>query len=182
MAEIVVVSGLPRSGTSMMMQMLAAGGLSVSADAHRPPDRHNPYGYFEDARVRRLAEDASWLETLDGRAVKIVAPLVRHLPAAHRYQVIFMTRELDAVLRSQARMLGEDPGPVGGRSALRAALEAARDASLAHCRTAPFMELHVVAYETAVSCPRRVASEVAGFLRGHGLDPTRVAAAVRPPA
>ena len=182
MDEIVVVSGLPRSGTSMMMQMLAAGGMPVSADDHRPPDRHNPHGYFEDVRVRRIEEDAEFLGTLRGRAVKVVAPLVRSLPACHRYRVLFMLRDLESVLRSQARMLGEKPGASHAPSALRAALAAARDVSLAHCREVPFVALKVVAYEAALRTPRTVAAGIADFLKPCALDVDRMAAAVRSPA
>ncbi len=111
---VTVVSGLPRSGTSLMMQMLEAGGMSVLIDDQRPSDDDNPRGYYEYAPVKRLDQDNVWLAEAEGRAVKIVTPLLHHLPANLQYRVIIMQRDLDEVLRSQEAMLqrlGEPPGP-----------------------------------------------------------------------
>lgn len=104
---VVVVSGLPRSGTSMMMQMLTAGGLQGVVDQHRPADTDNEKGYFEDQRATGLFRDSSWIPDARGRAVKIVAQLLRHLPAQEdlHYGVIFMLRDIEEVLRSQLAML-----------------------------------------------------------------------------
>jgi hypothetical protein len=104
---IVVVSGLPRSGTSMMMQMLSAGGLETLTDELRPADESNPQGYYELEWVKGLeeGEDVDWLKEARGKAVKIIAFLLRYLPEDFNYKVIFMHRELDEVLASQARML-----------------------------------------------------------------------------
>lgn len=82
---ITVVSGLPRSGTSLMMQMLAAGGLPALHDGHRPADDDNPRGYFEFAGAKNLRVDASWLPAGQGRAVKLVAQLLPFLPAAVQF-------------------------------------------------------------------------------------------------
>lgn len=110
---IVVVSGLPRSGTSMAMKMLEAAGIPIVTDGAREADIDNPKGYFEDDRVLELAEaeDKSWLRDARGGAIKIISYLVRHLPADNNYKVIFMVRDMDEVLASQAKMLvrrGED--------------------------------------------------------------------------
>ena len=104
---ITIVSGLPRSGTSMMMQMLDAGGLAPLVDDHRPADANNEKGYFEDARAKGLHQDASWLPEARGKAVKIVAQLLAHLPAdpANSYGVIFMLRDLNEVVASQKDLL-----------------------------------------------------------------------------
>jgi hypothetical protein len=110
---IVVVTGLPRSGTSLMMQMLHAGGLPVLCDDQRPADDSNPAGYFEFEPVRRIDRDTSWLTRAEGKAVKVVSPLLRHLPNSHDYRLIFMTRDLHETLRSQSTMLsrlGTDDG------------------------------------------------------------------------
>jgi predicted AlkP superfamily phosphohydrolase/phosphomutase/tetratricopeptide (TPR) repeat protein len=103
--DIVVVSGLPRSGTSMIMQMLAAGGLPVLTDGLRQADADNPRGYFEYAPVRNLHQDAAWLKEAKGKAVKIVAPLLPYLAAGFAYRVILIERRLDEVLESQSQML-----------------------------------------------------------------------------
>jgi len=106
--SVVVVTGLPRSGTSMAMQMLAAGGVAVLADDERLPDENNPRGYHEYEPAKRLVSDASWVAGARGQAVKIVAPLVRHLPRggeAPPYLVIHMRRPIDEVVASQRTML-----------------------------------------------------------------------------
>jgi Sulfotransferase family len=104
---IIVVSGLPRTGTSMMMHMLAAGGVPILTDGVRAPDASNPNGYFELEAVKGLVNDAdaSWLAQARGRAVKIVAPLLRHLPDRYNYRVILMKRDLGEVIASQNVML-----------------------------------------------------------------------------
>ncbi len=104
---IIVVSGLPRSGTSMMMQMLVAGGIEVVADHLRQADTDNPRGYFEFEPVKALAEadDTSWLDAAHGKVVKIISSLLQHLPDDQTYKIIFMERNLQEVLASQNRML-----------------------------------------------------------------------------
>ena len=110
---IVVVSGLPRSGTSMAMKMLEAGGLSTITDGIRTADEDNPKGYFELERIKDLATetDKSYLKEARGKVVKIISFLLRDLPESNNYQVIFMRRDIEEVLASQAKMLdrrGED--------------------------------------------------------------------------
>jgi hypothetical protein len=102
---ITVVTGLPRSGTSMMMQMLANGGMPVLTDGVREADADNPRGYFEYEAAKRLREDRAWLGAAAAKAVKIVAQLLPYLPGDHAYQVIFMERDLCEVLASQRAML-----------------------------------------------------------------------------
>ena len=104
---IVVVSGLPRSGTSMAMKMLEAGGLPLVTDGQRRADEDNPKGYFEYEPVMNLAADPdkSWLAEAHGKGVKIISTLLRELPADHNYRVVFMRRDLSEILASQAKML-----------------------------------------------------------------------------
>ena len=105
-APVIVVSGLPRSGTSMLMQMLAAGGLELLTDARRAADEDNPRGYFELEQVRHLPRDRGhWLREARGKAVKVVSTLLRDLPGGYNYKVILVRRDLGEVLDSQARML-----------------------------------------------------------------------------
>ena len=101
----VIVSGLPRSGTSMMMQMLAAGGLPVLSDGVREADEDNPRGYYELEAVKRTKDDPSWLERSDGKVVKMVHALLTDLPNDRPYRVVFMRRKTETVLKSQAAML-----------------------------------------------------------------------------
>jgi hypothetical protein len=106
---IVVVSGLPRSGTSMAMKMLEAGGMAVVTDGIRAADVSNPRGYYEFEAVKGLDknEDTAWLQEARGKAVKIISFLLTYLPETHNYHVIFMQRELDEVIASQNKMLVE---------------------------------------------------------------------------
>ena len=112
---VVVVSGLPRSGTSMAMKMLEAGGVPLVQDGVRTADEDNPKGYYEDERVMSLhdVEDKSWLKACRGKGVKIISNLLRSLPANNNYQVLFVRRDISEILASQAKMLerrGEKSG------------------------------------------------------------------------
>ena len=103
---IVVVSGLPRSGTSMMMKMLAEGGLTVVTDEIRSADDDNPNGYFELEVVKQMSDgNVTWLNNAGGKVVKIISALLEHLPSTYTYKVIFMEREIKEVLASQKKML-----------------------------------------------------------------------------
>ena len=113
---IVVVSGLPRSGTSMMMNMLESGGIELLKDGIRTPDDDNPRGYYEYEAVKGLKDgETSWLGKASGKAVKIISYLLHHLPPTHDYRIIFMQRDLEEVLASQRKMIirrGEDPDKI----------------------------------------------------------------------
>ena len=102
---LTIVSGLPRSGTSMMMRMLECGGLAVLTDQIRTPDDDNPNGYYEFEAVKQTKEDDAWLQGSEGKAVKMVYRLLYDLPADRTYRVLFMRRKLDEVLASQRVML-----------------------------------------------------------------------------
>lgn len=105
--HIIVVSGLPRSGTSMMMKMLEAGGMPILTDNLREADANNPKGYYEFERVKELPNgDYGWIPEAGGKVVKIVTGLIMHLPSDARYKVIFMQRAMKEVLSSQKKMLG----------------------------------------------------------------------------
>jgi len=113
---ISIVSGLPRSGTSLMMSMLAAGGLEVLTDRLRTPDDDNPVGYFEFEDVKKLINgEHSWLASSKGKAVKVISTLLPYLPNGYDYRIIFMRREMGEVLASQRKMLinrGENPDKI----------------------------------------------------------------------
>jgi hypothetical protein len=103
--EVVIVTGLPRSGTSMIMQMLVAGGIAPLTDGLRQPDEDNPRGYFEYEPVRQMAQGAPWIEEARGKVVKIVAPMIPHLPAGVPCRVILIERDLSDILASQREMI-----------------------------------------------------------------------------
>ena len=112
---IYIVSGLPRSGTSMMMKMLEAGGMVPLIDNIKTPDEDNPKGYYEFERVKQLSEDASWLGGARGKVVKIISMILFDLPSEFEYKMVFMERRMDEILASQAVMLkrrGQSAGDV----------------------------------------------------------------------
>lgn len=102
---ITLVSGLPRSGTSLMMQMLAAGGLPILSDGERGADIDNPRGYLEWERIKQLPKDPACIAEAEGKAVKVISQLLLSLPPAHEYRVIFMQRPLAEIMASQDEML-----------------------------------------------------------------------------
>lgn len=104
---IIVVSGLPRSGTSMMMKMLEAGGIPIVSDGERRADDDNPKGYYELERIKELdkGKDKGWVKALRGKAVKVISFLLKDLPEGNRYQVIFVRRDLRELMASQNKML-----------------------------------------------------------------------------
>jgi len=110
---VIIVSGLPRSGTSMMMKAIDAGGIEPLIDHVREPDEDNPKGYYEFEPVKKTKDDASWLADAPGKVVKMVYRLLYDLPAGYEYRVIFMCRDLTEVLASQRKML-ERSGKAGG--------------------------------------------------------------------
>ena len=108
MSEIIVVTGLPRSGTSLMMQIFDRSGTPILSDGIRERDDNNPEGYYELEAVKGIVKDNSFLKDAEGKVVKIVAPLPIFLDTKYKYRVVFMRREMDEVLRSEEKMLVKD--------------------------------------------------------------------------
>jgi hypothetical protein len=102
---ITIVSGLPRSGTSLMMQMLVAGGIAALSDGERRADTDNPRGYLEWERIKQLPNDPECIGEGEGKVVKVISRLLLSLPSGHEYRIIFMQRPLAEVLASQDEML-----------------------------------------------------------------------------
>lgn len=178
---IVVVSGLPRCGTSMMMRMLEAGGLPVLTDGVRPPDEDNPHGYYEFEPVKQLAQDQSWVPGARGRAVKMVSALLPELPSQYLYRVVFMEREIQEVLSSQGAMLGrqgkvDDPRPSSERAA---AFEGHVRSLMGWMDRQANFSLLRVSYNHVLAAPRDEAARVNRFLGGD-LDVAAMAAVVEP--
>jgi broad-specificity NMP kinase len=103
--SITIVSGLPRSGTSMMMKVLESGGIQVLTDNIRQADEDNLTGYYEFERVKQIKEDKEWLKDAEGKAVKLISALLKHLPNTYQYRILFMHREISEILASQKQML-----------------------------------------------------------------------------
>ncbi|MEW6128835.1 MAG: sulfotransferase domain-containing protein [Acidobacteriota bacterium] len=103
--SIIVVSGLPRSGTSMMMKMLVEGGLEAVTDNLRTADEDNPKGYYELEKVKQLDKDNSWVSECQGKVIKVISMLLKPLPKDYHYKIIFMRRKMEEILASQRQML-----------------------------------------------------------------------------
>src|SRR5262245_58922492 len=178
---IVVVSGLPRSGTSMMMNMLAAGGLEILSDGQRAADIDNPKGYFELERIKNLETetDKSYLRAARGKAVKVISFLIKDLPDENDYRVLFMRRDLDEVLASQQKMIDrlESADTEADAAAMREAFrnDIARVRVL--CRTRPNFALIEIRYREAIADPAAASRAVNEFLGGK-LDEAAMRAAV----
>jgi hypothetical protein len=166
---IVIVSGLPRSGTSMMMKMLEAGGLTVMTDAIRQADVDNPKGYYEYERVKNLEKetDKSYVREARGKVLKVISFLLKDLPDDNFYRVIFMRRHLDEVIASQNKMLdrrGEDS--IEDRETMAEAYRNHLAAVKILVRKRPNLEMLEFRYDEAVKNPREAARAVNAFLGG----------------
>lgn len=179
---VVIVSGLPRSGTSMMMKMLAAGGLPILTDGERTADEDNPEGYFEFERVKKLRQgDVAWLPQAEGKAVKVISALLEYLPAGYRYKVLFMNRAMPEVLASQRKMLirrGEDPDKID-----EAVLAESLARHVAHVKrwlaSQPHFDVLDVDYNAVLLDPLPHAAQINAFLGGQ-LDEESMASVVNP--
>ena len=181
-SPIVVVSGLPRSGTSMVMRMLSAGGIAAVTDGERAADEDNPLGYFELEQVKALdgGQDPRWLTEAQGKAVKVISFLLEKLPPGHDYRVVFLNRNLSEVLASQKKMLerrGETSTPGADRMTARFE-EHLRKVRRLLREDARFEALEVP-YAEVIADPLTQAGRIARFV-GLPVDAARMAAAVDP--
>jgi hypothetical protein len=178
--QVTIVSGLPRSGTSMMMQMLVAAGIPPFTDDLRTPDASNPKGYFESELVKKIAMENDFILSCDGHVVKVVVQLLPYLPQAAEYRVIYMDRDIDEVMESQDKML-ERMNMGGGK------LENERLAEIFHQQVGfslnllklykiPYLQ---VSYQETIEDPKLTAERVAGFLQQE-LDINAMASSVDP--
>jgi hypothetical protein len=165
-SEIIIVSGLPRSGTSLMMQMLDRGGVEAVTDVIREADVDNPRGYYEFERVKQVKGDASWIPEVRGKAVKMVSQLLYDLPASEQYRVIFMERDLDEVLVSQEKMLARLGRPAGPRDEIRRAFVKHLERLRAWLQEQPHFEVLNVLYRDLIADPEAQAERVSQFLGG----------------
>lgn len=178
---VTIVSGLPRSGTSLMMQMLTAGGMQVITDGQRAPDQHNPRGYYELEAVKHTRTDHSWLARAEGKAVKVVHVLLPHLPLDREYRVIFMQRDLIEIIASQRAMLQQQGRPAAKLPDSKLAEIFGHQLSQVWqwlSQNPNFRVLHLQ-HQDVIEMPLTAAQQIATFLDG-GLDPKRMAAAVDP--
>jgi hypothetical protein len=163
---ITVVSGLPRSGTSLMMQMLAAGGMLTLTDGERPADADNPRGYFEWEAIKRLPEQPDSIAEAEGKAVKVISQLLFALPAGRDYRIIFMQRPLAEVVASQAEMIRRrgTTGAALAPAALMAGLGAHLNQVNAWLKGKANISVHRVMHGDVLSEPLRISESVQKFL------------------
>jgi len=166
---IIIVSGLPRSGTSMMMKMLEAVGLEPVTDGIRTADKDNPKGYYELERVKTLDKpgDKSWVAAHKGKVIKVISFLLKDLPSNVNYKVIFMRRSLAEVLVSQNKMLEHrgEANPVEDEKMHRNFEMHLRKVDY-QLKTEPNMEVLYVDYKNALENPHFEAKRIAEFLGG----------------
>jgi len=178
---ITIVSGLPRSGTSMMMQAIEAGGIPVLADHLRAKDDDNPKGYYEFEPVKKTKQDPSWVPGARGKVVKVIYSLLYDLPQQFEYRVVFLERNLEEIIASQKKMLlrrGQKGGGVDDQKMIE--LFKAQLAKFNHwVRNKKCFSLLTVQYATMVAEPKRKCEKINKFLGG-GLDSDAMALAVDP--
>jgi hypothetical protein len=164
---ITIVSGLPRSGTSMMMKMLEAGGMQILTDNIRTADENNPKGYYEFERVKKMKDgDIAWVETAQGKVVKVISALLEQLPVDFRYKVVFMRRDMNEILASQKKMLkvmGQSDGKVTDEQ-----LASIYQKHLTHIEAwlarQPNLDVIYVNYNALLKDPSIFLSQIQGFL------------------
>ena len=187
---ITIVSGLPRSGTSMLMRMLDAGGLPPMTDNLRTADTDNPEGYYEFERVKQLDKgDTAWLATAQGHVVKVISALLQHLPSTYDYQVIFVERHMPEILASQRKMLehrqdahliDEDKTPVDVDDAQMTALfEKHLRAIRQWIAQQPNVTVLYIHYSDLLRDPAVQAAKINQFL-GNRLDVEKMAGVIDP--
>ncbi len=163
---ITVVSGLPRSGTSLMMQMLAAGGMPVLSDGERQPDADNPRGYFEWERIKLLPQQPDCIAEAEGKVVKVISQLLFALPARREYRIIFMQRPLTEVVASQAEMIRRrgTTGAALSPATLIAGLTAHLNQVNAWLKDKSNISIHRVEHQDVLRDPRGTAESIQQFL------------------
>lgn len=177
--DIIIVSGLPRSGTSLMMQMLHAGGVPAMTDELRTADEDNPKGYFEFEKVKKIRDDKSWLPAARGKAIKMISMLLYDLPDSERYRIIFMRRDLDEIVVSQEKMLIRRRITPPDRTVIKSAFSMHLEKVFRWIATQPTIQLIEVDYRNLVTDPAPAVQSIAAFLPVE-IDTTRMLTAVDP--
>jgi predicted AlkP superfamily phosphohydrolase/phosphomutase/tetratricopeptide (TPR) repeat protein len=164
LGTITIVSGLPRSGTSMAMQMLKVGGMATLSDDARLADENNPKGYLEDERVKKLHLDNKWLKDAEGKAMKVVAPLLQFLPSGFMYKIIFMERDMEEVLVSQQKMIRKNTDNKNFPVALSEAFTKQLEKAKAWIKAQPHVEVLFLNYADVISDPLFAAEKIGTFI------------------
>jgi len=176
---ITIVSGLPRSGTSLMMQVLEAGGLPILKDDIREADADNPKGYYEFARVKQVAQDQAWLKDARGKGVKMVSALLLDLPNTCTYRVVFMRRKMDEILASQKTMLQRSGRPADaiGDEKMAALFRKHLSRVEKWLGEQPNVQVLYVSYNEMIADPIKEIERIGQFL-GNELDTDKMASII----
>jgi len=163
---IIIISGLPRSGTSLMMQMLRAGGLAILSDGNRVADPDNPKGYWEYEPVKFLRRDNSWLTLAEGKAVKVISALLPYLDLDLTFKIILMKRPMTEVIASQRKMLQRkgQPENIAGDENLGNLFARQLAQTERWLKTQRRMAVLAIPYRDAVLKPKETAIMVARFI------------------
>ena len=178
---IIVVSGLPRSGTSMMMKMLEATGIDVLSDDVREADEDNLKGYYEDERVKQLHEDNSWIREAENKAIKVISYQLQHLPSEYIYKVIFMQRSIREVLASQRKMMqrrGELQDDVSD-NLMSKIFQKHLEETEHWIKVQPNMKTIYISYNETLDDPKKTSEKISDFL-GAELDVEKMVQIVDP--
>lgn len=175
--EITIVSGLPRSGTSLMMQMLAAGGMEPVTDEIREADPDNPKGYLEFERVKKIRDDKAWLPDARGKVVKMISQLLYELPDTESFNVIFMRRDIDEIIASQEKMLIRRGVTVPDPDAIKGAFQVHLEKLFQWLPSRNYIRILEVNYNDLLASPYPNSRRIADFIP-LPLDIARMSASV----
>jgi len=179
--DFLIVSGLPRSGTSLMMQILQAGGLPLMTDAKRLADEDNPEGYYEWEEIKKLAKNPRLIEPAAGKAVKVISALLPNLPGKHRYKIIYMLRPVAQVVDSQWAMLARQGKlPKSEKPHLIEAQESHSRQIREVLKKSDRVELLEISFPDLIANPQPILSELAAFLGEKFLLSPKVEACIKP--
>lgn len=175
MEEIYIVSGLPRSGTSLLMQALKAGGMPVATDGLREPDENNPRGYVEvESIIDKLRDDPDFVFNFKGQALKVIAYGLQYLPSS-RYRVIYMDRNIDEVLDSMEKMMEAKDEQ---RDETKAAFIKLNEKTKDDISRREDMDVLVISYNDILASPREQLAKVRNFFKDKNLDLEKMVEAV----
>lgn len=176
---ITIVSGLPRSGTSLMMQMIDRGGIPALTDEIRTADTDNPKGYYEFEPVKRTKEDPSWLNDAQGKVVKMVSSLLYDLPLQYEYRIVFMRRDIDEILESQEKMLTRLGRPLASKEEMASAFAVHLERLFQWLPTQPSIVRLDVSYNDLLTDTETELQRLVSFL-GEALDAEKMLNCIDP--
>jgi Sulfotransferase domain len=181
--RVTIVSGLPRSGTSMMMRMLALGGIEPLTDNVREGDSRNPHGYFEWESIKHRKDYVKWMDAAAGKSLKAVSRFIKYLPATHCYDILFMHRTIDDVLTSQVDIAAHFSGAVWSAKRtrrLKTVYQRHVDDTLTWIEKRPNMRVCELQYEIVLDEPTQEVRRICDFLTGRVLLEKEMLSAIDP--